>query len=812
VAIGSAALAQPGLPPAGRISPNSEQADARAEPSRHTTPLQAVAESAVGCEPDWQPLFGQEPGTGGGNILAACYFDDGSGPAIYVAGEFSIAGGVPVERIARWNGAEWSAVGDNLAEASPINIAALEVFDDGSGPALYAAGQFDYVLDNQVVNVMKWDGSTWSDVGRIDGPILDLEVFDDGSGPALYAGGTFGFSSENWWGLAKWDGVSWVRPGIGVGSGGRVYAMKVYDDGAGPALYVGGEFDSAGGVAVNNLAKWDGSSWSDVGGGVVGGSDPPVRALEIYDDGQGESLFVGGIFQSAGGIAAANLARWDGAAWSSPAGGINGYVAVLRAFQSPTGPVLLAGGNFTQAGGVGAQDLAAWDGAAWSPFPNNSSVFVDLLEVADLGDGPTLYGDGGGFFGRWNGAAWERLGEGVNNLIISIATMEIGSGPALFVGGGVSNIQGVPMNSIGMWDGEQWSSISSSTNGSVYKLFVHDDGSGMALYAGGSFGSIGGLFVPGYIARWRPTGWSRLSAGLNGFVYELEEFDDGTGPALFAGGSFTDAGFVDSIFVAKWDGTAWSSLDGGMSSGSEVRALEVFDDGTGPALFAGGFFRYAGGAEVNNIAKWDGTAWSALGTGINGRVRDLVVYDDGTGPALYVAGYFDFAGGITAEGLAKWDGATWSAVPTADDLGGDVLAVFNDGTGDDLYMAGFFDSLGGVAVNNIAKWNGTAWSPIGNGLDPFVRDMHSSPEAWGATLFIAGGFRTSPPGDSYLAAWAGCPVAGDLTGDGLVNGVDLGALLGAWGPCAPPCVADLTADGVVDGADLGLMLGNWTGS
>ncbi|MFG0274104.1 MAG: choice-of-anchor tandem repeat NxxGxxAF-containing protein [Phycisphaerales bacterium] len=48
----------------------------------------------------------------------------------------------------------------------------------------------------------------------------------------------------------------------------------------------------------------------------------------------------------------------------------------------------------------------------------------------------------------------------------------------------------------------------------------------------------------------------------------------------------------------------------------------------------------------------------------------------------------------------------------------------------------------------------------------------------------------------------------DLTGDGVVDGADLGLLLGAWGPCAG-CPADLTGDGVVDGADLGLLLGAW---
>ncbi len=51
---------------------------------------------------------------------------------------------------------------------------------------------------------------------------------------------------------------------------------------------------------------------------------------------------------------------------------------------------------------------------------------------------------------------------------------------------------------------------------------------------------------------------------------------------------------------------------------------------------------------------------------------------------------------------------------------------------------------------------------------------------------------------------------GDLNDDGVVDGADLGALLGAWGECtSPPCAADLDCDGIVSGADLGALLGKW---
>ncbi len=47
----------------------------------------------------------------------------------------------------------------------------------------------------------------------------------------------------------------------------------------------------------------------------------------------------------------------------------------------------------------------------------------------------------------------------------------------------------------------------------------------------------------------------------------------------------------------------------------------------------------------------------------------------------------------------------------------------------------------------------------------------------------------------------------DLNGDGIVDGIDLGMLLGAWNATEGP--ADLNGDGVVNGIDLGLLLGAW---
>jgi hypothetical protein len=93
-----------------------------------------------------------------------------------------------------------------------------------------------------------------------------------------------------------------------------------------------------------------------------------------------------------------------------------------------------------------------------------------------------------------------------------------------------------------------------------------------------------------------------------------------------------------------------------------VTALAVHDDGSGAALYAGGSFTTAGGAAANRIARWDGSAWTPLGGGMNGEVLALAVHDDGSGTALYAGGTFSSATDSGDSFLARWGCDTVSPV------------------------------------------------------------------------------------------------------------------------------------------------------
>ena len=103
--------------------------------------------------------------------------------------------------------------------------------------------------------------------------------------------------------------------------------------------------------------------------------------------------------------------------------------------------------------------------------------------------------------------------------------------------------------------------------------------------------------------------------------------------------------------IAVWNGTAWSALGSGLDD--QVAALAAYNG----RLIAGGFFANAGGAPAHNIAQWDGTAWSPLGEGMKGGVQALAVY----GGQLIAAGVFTQAGGVDAgpQAIMAQSGPRW---------------------------------------------------------------------------------------------------------------------------------------------------------
>jgi hypothetical protein len=681
--------------------------------------------------------------------------------------------------------ANWISMGTVTGADGFVTAAVV----DGAGN-LYIGGDFTVVGDVIANHVAKWDGSAWSALDSgMDGSVEALAV----SGTNLYAGGLFwtaGGSAAKY--IAKWNGSRWSALGSGMDGSFNpwVRALAV----SGTNLYAGGGFTTAGGNAANHIAKWNGSAWSALGWGLGGEAHAYVCALAVSDT----NLYAGGSFSTADGSAGNYIAKWDGSSWSAlgsgmgigPAGGNYPYVNALAV----SGTNLYAGGDFTYAGGSVARYVAKWDGSAWSALGSgvNSTVYALLVSGTNLYAGGSLWGADGTldeYIAKWNGSEWSALGPGMNGQVSALAL----SGTNLYAGGGFTRAGGSGSSCIAKWNGSVWSALAAGVNDSVLALAV----SGNDLYAGGSFTTAGGS-AANYIAKWGGSSWSALGSGMGGDEWPYVLVLAVSGANLYAGGWFKTAGGSAANYIAKWDGSAWSALGGGLNS--SVYGLAV----SGTNLYAGGDFTYATNAgpsavQVNHIAKWDGSAWSALGSGMGGGTYPCVNALAVSGNDLYAGGSFTTAGGSAAIYIAKWDGSAWSALGLgmAGSYNSSVLALAVSGT--NLYAGGDFTYAtntgpSAVNVNYVAKWNGSAWSALGTGMNDSVAALAVS----GTNLFVGGRFTyAGGSAASYMAKWDGS--VWSVLGSGMGGTYPYVSALAVSGPDLYAAGSFTTAGGKVSG-------------
>ena len=168
-------------------------------------------------------------------------------------------------------------------------------------------------------------------------------------------------------------------------------------------------------------------------------------------------------------------------------------------------------------------------------------------------------------------------------------------------------------------------------------------------------------------------------------------------------------------FIARWDGSSWHALGSGLDGGVESIVID------GSNVYVGGYFTEAGGnTDAKYLACWDGDSWNAVSNGLNAAVTSILV--DGTD--LYVGGRFTDAGGEGyADFIARWDGDSWNPLGTglaySGFLSGSVSVIKKSGT--DFYIGGSFTQAGGdTSINGIARWDGSTWHSLGDNFGGYL--------------------------------------------------------------------------------------------
>ncbi len=689
-----------------------------------------------------------------GAIFAVASSADGH---VFAAGDAG-TGGVVAYFVAHWDGSSWAFLAQSMTE----RVHALAVTPDGH---LIAGGDFTTIGGVNASKIARWTGSAWSPIGTgIGGSVRCIAVSPDGH---LIAGGGFsnagGAPASR---IALWNGSTWSPMGSGVN--GLVYAVATLPNGD---VVAGGGFTTAGGVSANRIARWNGENWSPLGNGL----DNVVTSLAVTPDGH---VLVGGSFQTAGTVDARYIAEWSGVSWSSLG---SDYISRPEALA-----VLPSGDRFACFGLL----LLRWDGLAWSApsgigggSPLIASSNGDVLAAFGTWfGGPSTWG-----VGRWDGSGWESFAPGMG---VS-ALCELSNGD-LLAGGRLTLSETVAANGIASWSGSSWSPIGGSLDygslsgfgGSVNAVLELAPGQ---FVAGGQFRFAGGTVANG-VALWDGATWQALGDGVDGIVYALAPSPLG---GVFVGGYFTNVGDLPANHIARWSGSSWSYLRSGVSEsqgGSKVLCLLSLPNGD---LIVAGRFSHADGVLANNIARWDGSRWSSLGTGVSDAVnsgpleteiRSLALLQNGD---IVAGGDFGGAGGVEAHNIARWDGQAWWPLGLGTDGPVYSLASLSNG---EVAAGGSFAVAGGQVTGGFARFSFTGVPTVSQ--SPTPQNVSE-----GDTLLL-----TATPSNGYSGVsvqWYrnGAPVANGAGGASLGGGTVTGASASLSSPTRNSA-ASLRIDGV----------------
>ncbi len=300
------------------------------------------------------------------------------------------------------------------------------------------------------------------------------------------------------------------------------------------------------------------------------------------------------------------------------------------------------------------------------------------------------------------------------------------------------------------------------------------------LISGGSFTIVDGIAARNIVAwdglRCRPIG-----LGTDGGITSLVEYRGD----LIAGGRFSLAGGASAIAIARWDGSQWHPLGSGMISTSGLATVATLTVYQGD-LIAAGRFSSAGGVTAKDIARWDGTSWHSMGSGVNqnGEIANLCVYGD----KLIACGRFTSLDGVSAQNVASWNGSNWE--PLGGGLGGNdavVMTVF-DGK---LIVGGSVRV--GTARCLVASWDGSTWQVLGfqnyddlaTSFTTFENSLVVGGEGPGVQRFVNGAWEHL----EYYEAKALAEYHGELVVE----------LFRRWGPAGPVMVQQPGSRGIVAG-------------
>ena len=246
--------------------------------------------------------------------------------------------------------------------------------------------------------------------------------------------------------------------------------------------------------------------------------------------------------------------------------------------------------------------------------------------------------------------------------------------------------------------------------------------SGGKVYAGGNFQNAGNDADADNLAVWNGTSWQAFcnpaGPAFNGNVTSLQII----GQTLYVGGEFHDGAGIasaDSLLACPLDGGSPKTtvVDPNHPFSGSIYALTADSNGT---LYAGGGF-----TNLENVPAADNVAylpvggtWQPLGAGAEPPVTTFVRALTAVGTDVYVGtDANDIAGIAQADHVARWNGSAWSALGAGSGGANGWFPAITSinalaGTATHLFATGSFQNANGDArADNVAFFDGVRVAP-----------------------------------------------------------------------------------------------------
>ncbi len=466
-------------------------------------------------------------------------------------------------------------------------------------------------------------------------------------------------------------------------------------------LYVTGGFKKLGFQTMIGISKWDGLEWNSLN------HEFDFWGNELFEF-QGD-LYV--LEDSYKGKRLNGLARWDQNEWSL----VSFYDSDsrIRDYTIHDNKIVVITDRIINSKNV----VASWNGVTWNQLGNENANFEKLFSFQNkLIAVEKEYEESSSYsyiqnFKEWNGESWVtfedtftdsstfRVIDFINIDEKLVFTESYHPDPE-------KPHQAQTKNRIVEWDGSNRKILSLPTEMANKYTIIHElkivDSKLVGYFeVYNSYPPNGNYSTEYFFAKWTGDSWEEIKEN---FKEPISTFSSYNGSLIVSTLGGNSKARLPSLYYLSDGNWLPIKISDGIGKGLDDQVHDIVN--AGDDIIVGGDFTKTSEKELNYIAKWNGSDWSKLGNGLNGKVFRLGVHQE---EIIATIQEVDTLSGFTFKKVMQFDGENWDQL--GQDFEGWIYEIFS--YKDTLIIAGDISESTDDSLGSVLFWNGNAWENFG---------------------------------------------------------------------------------------------------